>query len=134
MQVGFGNGDRDMRRALIAFIVTVIGLFAIDWASSAILCGLEQKLSTIRDYQFCPYSGGIIRSGLETIARFKLEEWTAFGRSQPPSLQQFSAALPPVSPDRRDSPRMRRSVPPTPPSPPSAHVSTSSRARIISWI
>jgi hypothetical protein len=68
-----------MRRALIAFIVTVIGLFAIDWASSAILCGLEQKLSTIRDYQFCPYSGGIIRSGLETIARFKLEEWTAFG-------------------------------------------------------
>jgi hypothetical protein len=68
-----------MRRALIAFLVTGLALFAIDWASSAIFCGLEQKISTIRDYRFCPYSGGIIRSGFEMIAKFSLEEWTAFG-------------------------------------------------------
>jgi hypothetical protein len=67
-----------LRRALLAFVVTGIALFAIDWASSAISCGLEQKISSIRDYRFCPYSGGIIRSGLETIANFKMEEWTAF--------------------------------------------------------
>jgi hypothetical protein len=67
------------KRALIALIITGVSLLAIDWTSSAIFCGLEQKLSTIRDYRFCPYSGGIILSGFKTIADFKLEEWTAFG-------------------------------------------------------
>jgi hypothetical protein len=80
MQITFANGDWNMlKRALIALIITGVSLFAIDWASSAILCGLEQKLSTIRDYRFCPYSGGIIRSGFEMIADFTLVEWTALG-------------------------------------------------------
>jgi hypothetical protein len=80
MRVSFGNGGCDMlRRALIAFLVTGIALFAIDWASCAISCGLEQKISKIQEYRFCPYSGGIIRSGFEMIAKFKLAEWTAFG-------------------------------------------------------